>query len=164
MDSIRKIGIETQGEAWKDLSVESRKAVVRAVMWCVNHPHALPQREYVSLTNSELLRIIDESVQEVFDLTLAELQARNKRRALVDARCMVMLIYRNSARATLSEIGEVFGLHHATVIHGIDQAKFLIDYDKNYREKYYLLKSKIEQKCEKLSTSCGPSGSSPELS
>ena len=164
MDSVRKLAIESQGDKWQDLTLESRRAVIESVRWCVNHQHALPRKAYTNLSNDQMLDIIGECVKEEFGLYLEELQLKTRKRVVVDARDMVMLIYRHRVRATLSEIGAIFNLHHATVIHGIENAKYLIDFDKNYHDKYYSLKNKIERKCEMLSTSHGACGSSPESS
>ena len=163
MDSIRKISQESQGGDWIRLTPESRKAVQKAVEWCVKHQHALPSKNYVGVPEKAMLDIIDESIQEEFGKSLAELQRPNRNRTIVDIRNMVIVIYREKTRASLKEIGDIFGRTHCTIIHSLENARFLIDYDKRFHDTFYSLKNKIEQKCEDYLTSCGQSGSSPEL-
>lgn len=164
MDSVRKLAIASQGENWGDLSIEARGAVISSVRWCVEHQHELPRKNFTNLSDKQLLEIISESVHEEFGIFFEDLQMKTRKRAVVDIRNMVMLIYRHRTRASLTEIGGIFGLHHTTVIHGMENAKYLIDFDKNYHDKYYSLKNKVEQKCESQFTSSGACGSSPESS
>lgn len=163
MDSIRKISIATQEGDWHNLSKTSQGAVMRAVGWCVKHQHALPRKTFAGIPHREMLDIIDACLKEEFNTSLANLRERNKKRSVVDIRNMVMLIYRNKVRITLSEIGDIFGLTHATVLHGIENAKFLIDFDRKYHDSYYSFKSKIDKKCEEYLTIFGERGSSQEL-
>ena len=163
MDAITKIAIESQEGAWEKLKKGEREAVVRSVKWCIRHQHALPSKNLNHLPHSVMLNLIDECVKEEFNLTLADLQVRNKKRAVVDIRNMVMLEYRNRERTTLKETGELFGLCHCTVIHAINNVKFLIDFDAKYHDKYYSFKKNLDKKCDDYLTSCGERGSSEEL-
>lgn len=163
MDAITKIAIESQEGAWEKLKKGEREAVVRSVKWCIRHQHALPSKNLNHLPHSVMLNLIDECIKEEFNLTLADLQVRNKKRAVVDIRNMAMLEYRNRERATLTETGELFGLRHCTVIHSLNNVKFLIDFDAKYHDKYYSFKKNLDKKCDDYLTSCGECGSSEEL-
>lgn len=163
MDTLTKIAIETQGGDWKKLTIGQQRSVLKAVRWCILHQHSLPSKKFTNVPHGVMLDILDESIKEEFGLTLTDLQIRSKKRSVVDIRNMVMLEYRNRVRATLVETGELFGLTHCTVIHAINNAKFLIDFDARYHDKYYSFKKKIDEKCENYLTSFGPSGSSEEL-
>lgn len=163
MDSVRKITLDIFQDEWGDLDEKGRIIAKRCVKWCIEHQAQLPAKQSKSVPSTKMLDIIDESLHEECGIHLADLQVRNKRRTMVDTRDMVMLIYRNKSRVTLDEVGELFGLHHSTAIHGINNAKFLIDFDQKYNEKFHSLKKTIDKKCDDYLTSCGAYGSSGEL-
>lgn len=163
MDALQKITFDIFKDEWGDLQKKERDIAKRCIRWCIEHQSQLPVKQSRSVPPVKMLDIIDESLHEVCGVGLSDLQVRNKKRSVVDTRDMVMLLYRNKSRVTLEEVGELFGLHHATALHGINNAKFLIDFDPKYHEKFYSLKKTIDKKCDDYLTSSGACGSSGEL-
>lgn len=163
MDATRKITREIFAEGWADLNKGERDAVRKAVHWCIVHQSQLPMRRMKAIPERQMMEILEDVVAQEFGRPLSDLQRRDKRRIIVDERNMVMLLYKSRVNATLVETGKAFNLTHSTVIHGLNSAKFLIDFDAKYYDKFYSLKRKIDKKCEDYLMSFGPDGSSPEL-
>lgn len=163
MDSAKKLSIKAFGDDWQDLTISEKRAASRAVRWCIEHQAQLPSRAETPLTKADVLLAIDESLMEIYGKGLDFYARRDKRRSTVDVRNMAMLLYYNRTRDTLTETGRIFGLHHATVIHGMALVRDLCDQSRDFRGAFQRLKTKVQEKCENLVTSAGAFGSSPEL-
>lgn len=151
------------GDDWQDLSLGEKKAANRAVRWCIEHQAQLPSRAESPLTKEAVLKAIDEALMEIYGRGIDYYRQRDRRRSTVDVRSMVMLLYYNRARVTLTEVGKMFNLHHATVIHSMRLVRDLCDTSREYRGAFQRLKTKVQEKCENFVTSAGACGSSPEL-
>ena len=163
MDSAKKLSMVAFGDEWQDLTTKEKRVASRSVRWCIEHQAQLPSRAEAPLTKTIVLLAIDESLKEIYGRGIEFYQRRDRRRATVDVRNMAMLLYYNRTRSTLTEIGTIFGLTHATVIHGIANVRDLCDTSREYRGAFQRLKIKVQEKCETLVTSSGGPGSSPEL-
>lgn len=56
---------------------------------------------------------------------------KTRKRELVEMKWHFYYFLRNEMNLTLQSVGELFGVHHATVLHGIGNFKYIVD-EKGY--------------------------------
>ena len=89
---------------------------------------------------------INECLQEDYSLELKDVMKASRKRDYVDLRDMIFTIFRNVTKCSIMDMEREFGFHHATIIHGMRQVKFLCELDSEYSDKFEALKSKINSK------------------
>lgn len=69
-----------------------------------------------------------------FDVPLEKIKVKNRQAQIIRAKQFTAYFLRREVRRiTLTEIGQVFNLDHATALHSIKKIKGLIEIDKEYR-------------------------------
>jgi hypothetical protein len=83
---------------------------------------------------------IDELKRIVNDIFLVDLEVKNRKRNVVDARKVYSKILRDNGYS-YDLIGETLGKDHATIIHYIKNVEYILSYDKMLIDKYIACKS-----------------------
>lgn len=83
---------------------------------------------------------IDELKRIVNDIFLVDLEVKNRKRNVVDARKVYSKILRDNGYS-YDLIGETLGKDHATIIHYIRNIEYILSYDKILRDKYIACKN-----------------------
>ena len=79
-----------------------------------------------------------------FDVPLETIKEKNRQAQIIRAKQFTAYFLRREvSRITLTEIGDIFNLDHATALHSIKKIKGLIEIDKEYREFHNELCSKL---------------------
>ena len=77
---------------------------------------------------------IIEQVCNHYGITEIQLRSRCRIRKFVDARNVLMYIFKINLRMTYQDIGAMFNKHHATIIHAINKVENLKDFDSDFKE------------------------------
>jgi len=90
----------------------------------------------MNLNRKETFKSVRNKIAEINHIEIKDLMSKVRRHELVRVRCMAynMLYYKYGAN--LTEIARLFNRHHATIIHGLDTHKSLIDTDEDYVNDY----------------------------
>jgi hypothetical protein len=83
---------------------------------------------------------IDELKRIVNDIFLVDLEVKNRKRNVVDARKVYSKILRDNGYS-YDLIGETLGKDHATIIHYIRNIEYILSYDKMLKDKYVACKN-----------------------
>lgn len=83
---------------------------------------------------------IDELKKIVNDIFLVDIEVKDSKRGVVDARKVYSKILRDS-RYSYELIGETINKNHATIIHYVKNIEYLLTYDKILRDKYVACKN-----------------------
>jgi len=83
---------------------------------------------------------IDELKKIVNDIFLVDIEVKNSKRGVVDARKVYSKILRDSGYS-YELIGETINKDHATIIHYVKNIEHLLSYDRIIREKYVACKN-----------------------
>ena len=75
------------------------------------------------------VEFIQQIVAEYHSVTVAEMLARDRRRAVIVPRMVAIYLCRNLLGMSLPEIGRRFGLDHSTVMHSVAKVRGLLDAD-----------------------------------
>lgn len=79
-----------------------------------------------------------------FDVPLETIKEKNRYAQIIRAKQFTAYFLRREVRKiTLTEIGDIFNLDHATALHSIKKIKGLIEIDKEYREYHNELCTKL---------------------
>ena len=79
-----------------------------------------------------------------FDVPLETIKEKNRQAQIIRAKQFTAYFLRREVRKiTLTEIGDIFNLDHATALHSIKKIKGLIEIDKEYREFHNELCTKL---------------------
>ena len=79
-----------------------------------------------------------------FDVPLEKIKVKNRQAQIIRAKQFTAYFLRREVRRiTLTEIGNVFDLDHATAIHSINKIKGVIEVDKEYRNYHNELCTKL---------------------
>lgn len=97
---------------------------------------------------SRLFRVFDPEVTikticEQFDITLATIQVKCKKRELVFPRQMIMFFLTEYTDMTYKEIGDIFYKDHTTVIHAKNTIRDLMSTDEKVSHRVEELKKQI---------------------
>jgi len=83
---------------------------------------------------------IDELKKIVNDIFLVDIEVKNSKRGVVDARKVYSKILRDSGYS-YELIGETINKDHATIIHYVKNIEYLLSYDRLLRDKYVACKN-----------------------
>jgi len=83
---------------------------------------------------------IKELKKIVNDIFLVDIDSKNSKRGVVDARKVYSKILRDSGYS-YKLIGETIDKNHATIIHYIKNIEYLLSYDQNLKKKYVACKN-----------------------
>jgi hypothetical protein len=83
---------------------------------------------------------IDELKRIVNDIFLVDLEVKNRKRNVVDARKVYSKILRDNGYS-YDLIGETLGKDHATIIHYVRNIEYILSYDKMLKDKYVACKN-----------------------
>ena len=83
---------------------------------------------------------IDELKKIVNDVFLVDIEVKNRKRGVVDARKVYSKILRDNGYS-YELIGETIEKDHATIIHYVKNIEYLLSYDRILREKYVACKN-----------------------
>jgi hypothetical protein len=75
--------------------------------------------------------------------TGAKINVRSRRRELVEARHIYCLILKKHSRYTLDAIGKEIDRDHTSVLHSLRRAKEFLQYDQDFKDKFYNLENKF---------------------
>lgn len=93
---------------------------------------------------------IDELKKIVNDVFLVDIDIKNSKRGVVDARKVYSKILRDSG-CSYELIGETISKDHATIIHYVKNIEYLLSYDKGLRDKYVACKNVFVKKKKSIS-------------
>jgi hypothetical protein len=93
---------------------------------------------------------IDELKKIVNDVFLVDIDIKNSKRGVVDARKVYSKILRDSGY-NYELIGETISKDHATIIHYVKNIEYLLSYDKGLRDKYVACKNVFVKKKKSIS-------------
>ena len=77
------------------------------------------------------------------DLDRADMLSRNRRHEITEARSICYRIMRD-LDMKLTYIGRFFGLHHSTVIYGLNTYDDMMKFDDDFKIKFYKVKRVLE--------------------
>ena len=79
-----------------------------------------------------------------FDVPLEKIKVKSRKAELIRAKQFTTYFLRREVNKTsLSEIGKIFDLDHATILHSINKIKGVIEVDKEYRNYHNELCTKL---------------------
>jgi len=79
-----------------------------------------------------------------FDVPLEKIKEKNRQAQIIRAKQFTTYFLRREVNKTsLNEIGKIFDLDHATILHSINKIKGVIEVDKEYRNYHNELSSKM---------------------
>lgn len=106
------------------------------------------QTEALRMTKELKLYTIQHAVGFHLDISIDEMKSQTRKRPIVEARQLAMLLCRDLLDPklySLKKVGEAFGgRDHSTVIYSCETALDLIETDKNFRKHYFAIKEKIK--------------------
>lgn len=75
---------------------------------------------------------------------------KNRKREIVESKWYFYYFLRNEMNLTIKSIGELFEVHHATILHGLNNFKYIVDnrsYEcfKSVAEKYISINKEIAE-------------------
>ncbi len=79
---------------------------------------------------------IKNQIAEINNVDVDNLLSKTRKHELVRVRCMAYNILYYKYGASLSQIGRIFGRHHATIIHGLETHRSLLATDETYVSEY----------------------------
>lgn len=83
-----------------------------------------------SKNRTENIEAIIRIVYNYFDVELEQVKSKCRKREYINARQFAMFfIKREFNKVSLNKIGEIFGKHHATVLHAIRQVNNFLEFD-----------------------------------
>lgn len=86
--------------------------------------------------NKMLVDRIIYAVCDYYKLTFDELKRRERYRAIVTGRQMIMYLLREKTNMSLKAIGEIFGKDHTTIIHAVRTFSGHLKYDDAVKRDY----------------------------
>jgi len=89
--------------------------------------------------------MIEKIVAEYFNLTEDEIKSKTHLRAIVKARQISMWFYRSQTKLSFSEIGNIFGKDHSTVIDACRKVDGFIKFDAKFAAEIELITDEINQ-------------------
>lgn len=103
-------------------------------------------KNIVKTTSKEItIDTIQKMVCEYYDIPYDKLQAKTRKREIVQARQISMYLAKNHTKSSLKTIGDHFGgRDHTTVIHSCQTVKDLMDTDTMIREQVKELQQKVQ--------------------
>jgi chromosomal replication initiator protein len=103
-------------------------------------------RSHVKNTGKEItIDAIQKMVCEYYDINYEKLQAKTRKREIVQARQISMYLAKKFTKNSLKTIGEHFGgRDHTTVIHSCQTVNDLIDTDNLFRDQVKELQQKVQ--------------------
>ena len=93
------------------------------------------------LYKSKVLNALNEAIQCIYGHDLAFFATDCRMRWMVEVRYAIFLLLREEAKMSLTQIGDVLGKNHSTVLYGLKTAKDLLDTYRPFREDYNTLKN-----------------------
>lgn len=88
--------------------------------------------------------MIQKVVSKYFDMDVATLQSKTRKRHIVQARQLAMFFAKRMTKASLASIGSQIGKRdHATVLHACKTVDNLAETDKQFRKYVEELKQKL---------------------
>ena len=107
---------------------------------------AMMKKKLEKPRGSNLLSLerIAKTVARVYSLKLSDLRGKTRRKSVVTARNLTLLIARDSLDVTLQELGRYFaGRDHSTILHGIRTAAEKMETDSELRLQYEQIVKKL---------------------
>ena len=101
--------------------------------------------KFVKNTKREVsIEMIQKIVSKYFDMDVATLQSKTRKRHIVQARQLAMFFAKRMTKASLASIGAQIGKRdHATVLHACKTVDNLAETDKQFRKYVEELKQKL---------------------
>lgn len=81
---------------------------------------------------------------EVYGVSVDDIIGRSRKRRITDARHMAIYLTRHKTLLSTTDIGDIFGRDHATVIHSINKVEGMLNFDRLTTESYRLIIEKIQ--------------------
>jgi chromosomal replication initiator protein len=97
----------------------------------------IPSFEYKNKSNEIRTDNIIKDVCDVYGIELNELFSNARHRILVEPRQVLFYILHKKLNIPCQKVGKIFGKHHATVLHGANQMKNWMEFDKNLRSRIH---------------------------
>lgn len=86
---------------------------------------------------------IIEIVEAHFQLEKNAMFRRNRKREIIVAKQISILLIKSYSLITLTGIGTIFRMHHSSIIHNIRAAKDMMEVDKEFKKFYKEIETKI---------------------
>ena len=93
------------------------------------------------LYKSKVLNALNEALVCIYNHDIKFFATDCRMRWMVEVRYAIFRLLRDEARMSLTQIGDVLGKNHSTVLYGLKTAKDLIDSCRSFREDYNTLKN-----------------------
>lgn len=93
------------------------------------------------LYKSKVLNALNEALTCIYGHDISFFATTCRMRWMVDVRYAIFLLLREEAKMSLTQIGDVLGKNHSTVLYGLKTAKDLLDTYRPFREDYNTLKN-----------------------
>ena len=100
------------------------------------------------MLNNLMIEVIKRIVCSGEGINPDKLFARSRERKIINARQLFFKLIRMHTELSLSEIGKIAGLDHATIIHAIKKLDGYLSYDKKLRRKFDLYNEAIKEELE----------------
>lgn len=94
--------------------------------------------------------ILFENILKIMDVTLNDIQSRNRKSHLVDARCMLAAWLKKMPCVRQKNIAKLFGTSQAAVSYMLNRHKNLVDFNIAYRNKWNMVNQTINLKQNKI--------------
>ena len=96
-----------------------------------------PSFEYTTKANEVRSDNIIHDVCEIYGVEIDELFSKARHRILVEPRQVLFYILHKKLNSPCQRVGKMFDKHHATVLHGANQIKDWMTYDKALRQRVH---------------------------
>lgn len=151
MDWFRTIEEQIFGDDWARLSVDKKDIADRVLSWCVENRAELPDKPiYKALWSDKVAEVVNDTLLEVYGKGIGFYMQKNRSRKIYDIRTTIFAILYALTNCTAISLARRYGYHHTTVLHALREHDNLMQTDREYKEKFNNLESKIYERCEEL--------------
>jgi hypothetical protein len=126
-------GFDTQDHIETSLEGENR-------LFYQNKPSPLLQ----IILEKNYLNFIIAKCEEVFEVD--NMISKSRKRIVTEARFACWALMRNTLHMSTTKVGLRFNKDHSTIVHGTQQHKILLEYEEDYKSKYYQVKKLLMNK------------------
>ena len=111
------------------IELQRRKAELRKELYGINTLLGItigfnhPKKE---VDKEAIVHIAEREVCSFYNIPVYDLKVKTREREVADARAIVMYVIREHTKYTLTDIGSIYNLHHATVLHSCKKARKML--------------------------------------
>lgn len=151
MDWYREIEREIFGDAWARMSADKKDIADKALSWCVAHKSELPEGiVFKALWSDKVTEVINDTLTEVYGRGIAHYMQKNRSREMYGVRTMIFALLYEMTNCTALSLARRYNYHHTTILHALREHDNLMQTEREYKQNFNSLKSKIYERCEEL--------------